>query len=121
VHACVHRDECSYVYKYLRWFCISNIYEFRYGVSGVPERYLEVSKIFLISIVDFYYVINKLIILVHIYIEFRYGVSGYLRGISKVNSIYIYIYICRDEDRMKSVYYATLVLDQAPWMPSLSS
>jgi hypothetical protein len=32
-----------------------------YGVSGVFERYLRFS---LISIVDFYYVINKLIILV---------------------------------------------------------
>jgi hypothetical protein len=35
--------------------------EFRYGVSGVPERYL---RFLLISAVDFYYVINKLIILV---------------------------------------------------------
>jgi hypothetical protein len=35
--------------------------EFCYGVSGVTERYLR-SR--LISAVDFYYVINKLIILV---------------------------------------------------------
>jgi hypothetical protein len=35
--------------------------EFRYDVSGVTERYLRFS---LISAVDFYYVINKLIILV---------------------------------------------------------
>jgi hypothetical protein len=38
--------------------------EFCYGVSGVPERYLEVPKFPLISAIDFYYVINKLIILV---------------------------------------------------------
>jgi hypothetical protein len=30
----------------------------------VPERYLEVPKVFLISAIDFYYVINKLIVLV---------------------------------------------------------
>jgi hypothetical protein len=40
------------------------IQEFYYGVSGVPERYTEVHKVFLISPVDFYYVINKLIVLV---------------------------------------------------------
>jgi hypothetical protein len=61
------------------------IYEFCYSVSGVPESYLEVPKISfkssitvflgclrgnwrylrfpLISVVNFYYVINKLIIL----------------------------------------------------------
>jgi hypothetical protein len=38
--------------------------EFCYGVSGVPHRYLEVLRLSLISAVDFYYVINKLIILV---------------------------------------------------------
>jgi hypothetical protein len=38
--------------------------EFCYGIFGVPERYLEVPKVSLISAVDFYYVINKLIILV---------------------------------------------------------
>jgi hypothetical protein len=35
--------------------------EFRYDVSGVTKRYL---RFYLISAVDFYYVINKLIILV---------------------------------------------------------
>jgi hypothetical protein len=37
--------------------------EFCYGVSRVPQRYLSFS---LISAVNFYYVINKLIILIHV-------------------------------------------------------
>jgi hypothetical protein len=39
-----------------------NFEGFCYGISKVTERYLRFS---LISAVDFYYVINKLIILVH--------------------------------------------------------
>jgi hypothetical protein len=34
------------------------------SISEVYERYLEVTKSFLIPVVDFYYIINKLIILV---------------------------------------------------------
>jgi hypothetical protein len=41
-----------------------NYYKFCYGVFKITERYLNVPKIFLISAVDFYYVIDKLIILV---------------------------------------------------------
>jgi hypothetical protein len=37
------------------------MYEFCYGVSGIPEMYL---RFLLISTVDFYYIINKLIILI---------------------------------------------------------
>jgi hypothetical protein len=36
--------------------------EFCYGISEVPERYI---RFLLISVINFYYVINKLIILVH--------------------------------------------------------
>jgi hypothetical protein len=35
-----------------------------YSVSVVPERYIKESKVFLILAVNFYYIINKLIILV---------------------------------------------------------
>jgi hypothetical protein len=47
-------DECEYM----------NYCKFCYGVSRITERYLKVAKIFLISAVNFYYVIDKLIILV---------------------------------------------------------
>jgi hypothetical protein len=40
---------------------LQKIKEFYYIVSGVPERYLRFP---LILIIDFYYIINKLIILV---------------------------------------------------------
>jgi hypothetical protein len=49
-------DECEYM----------NYCKFCYGVSRITERYLEVPKIFLISAVDFYYVVDKLIILVSV-------------------------------------------------------
>jgi hypothetical protein len=48
----------------LLYATISILKEFCYGVSGVTERYLRFS---LILIIDFYYVINKLIILVPTY------------------------------------------------------
>jgi hypothetical protein len=41
-----------------------NCWEFCYGVFGVIKIYLKVSKVFLISIINFYYVINKLLILI---------------------------------------------------------
>jgi hypothetical protein len=40
------------------------IREFFYGVFKVYERYLEVPKVFLILAINFYYIINKLIILI---------------------------------------------------------
>jgi hypothetical protein len=48
----------------MRWDpsrCTCSLYEFWYGVSGVAVRYL---MFHLISTVNFYYAINKLIILV---------------------------------------------------------
>jgi hypothetical protein len=38
-----------------------------YSVSEVSGRYIEEAKIFLISIINFYYIINKLIILLLIH------------------------------------------------------
>jgi hypothetical protein len=38
--------------------------DFCYGISKIFEKYLKVSNIFLISAINFYYIINKLIIMV---------------------------------------------------------
>jgi hypothetical protein len=39
--------------------------EFCYVVSWVTERYMDISKVFLISVINFCYNINKLVILVY--------------------------------------------------------